>query len=80
MNPHLYLSDAERLVNSIFSEITTSLRAGKRVELRGFGVFSLHKRKTRVGRNPKTGQSVTVPAKAVPFFKAGKKLKERLNH
>lgn len=79
LNPHLYQSDAERIVSTVFDEITKALSAGKRVELRGFGVFSVRQRNARAGRNPRTGEKVSVEAKAVPFFKAGKKLKDRLN-
>lgn len=78
-NPHLYVRDVERIVNTIFDEITDALTAGDRVELRGFGAFSARQREARVGRNPRTGESVTVDAKQVPFFKCGKELRERLN-
>lgn len=78
-NPHLYQRDVERIVSTIFDEITASLARGDRVELRGFGAFSVKKRDARVGRNPRTGESVSVDAKAVPFFKTGKQLRERLN-
>ena len=79
LNPHLYQSDAEKIVSAIFNEISASLAKGNRVELRGFGVFSIRTRKARAGRNPRTGEKVSVAAKNVPFFKAGKKLKDRLN-
>ncbi|MBR4126798.1 MAG: integration host factor subunit beta [Alphaproteobacteria bacterium] len=79
LNPHLYQSDAEKIVSTIFNEISASLAKGNRVELRGFGVFSIRTRKARAGRNPRTGEKVSVAAKNVPFFKAGKKLKDRLN-
>ncbi len=78
-NPHLYHRDVERIVNTVFGEITEALARGERVELRGFGAFSVKKRDARVGRNPRTGESVAVEAKAVPFFKTGKLLRERLN-
>ena len=78
-NPHLYLRDIERIVNAIFDEITEALAAGNRVELRGFGTFSLRQRGARTGRNPRTGESVSVPEKALPFFKTGKELRDRLN-
>ncbi len=78
-NPHLYQRDVERIVNTIFDEITNALAQGNRVELRGFGAFSVKKREARVGRNPRTGDSVQVDAKAVPFFKTGKLLRDRLN-
>ncbi len=66
-------------MNTIFEEITDALARGERVELRGFGAFSVKKRDARIGRNPRTGESVAVEAKAVPFFKAGKLLRDRLN-
>lgn len=78
-NPHLYQRDIERIVNTIFNEITTAMAEGNRVELRGFGAFSVKMRDSRLGRNPRTGESVPVDAKHVPFFKAGKLLRERLN-
>ena len=79
LNPHLYQSDAEKIISAIFDEISASLAKGQRVELRGFGVFSIRTRNARAGRNPRTGEKVSVEAKNVPFFKAGKKLKDRLN-
>ncbi len=78
-NPHLYQRDVEIIVNSILSEISDALAQGNRVELRGFGAFSVKKRKPRIGRNPRTGESVQVGEKWVPFFKTGKELRERLN-
>jgi integration host factor subunit beta len=78
-NPHLYLRDVERIVNTIFDEITDALATGDRVELRGFGTFSLRQRGARTGRNPRTGEAVAVPEKALPFFKTGKELRDRLN-
>ncbi|MEM6374626.1 MAG: integration host factor subunit beta [Pseudomonadota bacterium] len=78
-NPHLYQRDVEKIVNTIFSEITSAMAHGNRVELRGFGAFSVKKRDARTGRNPRTGESVDVSEKHVPFFKAGKLLRERLN-
>ena len=78
-NPHLYIKDVERIVNTIFSEITKSLSEGRRVELRGFGAFSVQKRKERVGRNPRTGDSVIVSEKHIPRFKSGKELRIKLN-
>lgn len=78
-NPHLYQRDVERIVNTIFDEITTSMARGDRVELRGFGAFSVKKRDSRVGRNPRTGETVNVEEKHVPFFKTGKLLRDRLN-
>ena len=78
-NPHLYQRDVERIVSTVFDEITDTLARGGRVELRGFGAFSVKVREARTGRNPRTGEAVEVPEKAVPFFKAGKDLRERLN-
>ena len=74
-NPHLFLRDVE----TIFDEITSALAQGNRVELRGFGAFSVKNRPARTGRNPRTGESVDVEEKWVPFFKTGKELRERLN-
>ncbi|MBM3542563.1 MAG: integration host factor subunit beta [Alphaproteobacteria bacterium] len=79
MNPHLYQRDVERIIGTIFDEITEALSRGDRVELRGFGAFSVKRRGPRVGRNPRTGSSVQVAEKHVPLFKAGKELRERLN-
>ena len=78
-NPHLYIKDVERIINSIFSEITKSLAEGRRVELRCFGAFSVQKRKERIGRNPRTGDAVNVSAKYIPRFKQGKELRIKLN-
>jgi len=78
-NPHLYQRDIERIVGTILDEITAALARGDRVELRGFGAFSVKRRAARVGRNPRTGDSVDVTEKLVPFFKTGKELRERLN-
>ena len=78
-NPHLYQRDVERIVTTIFDEITAALANGDRVELRGFGAFSVKQRGARIGRNPRTGEAVSVDEKWVPFFKAGKELRERLN-
>ena len=78
-NPHLYQRDIENIVNAILGEITTALARGDRVELRGFGAFSVKQRKPRVGRNPRTGAKVDVDEKAVPFFKTGRDLRLRLN-
>jgi len=78
-NPHLYQRDVERIVNTIFEEITGAMAQGDRVELRGFGAFSVKKRDARVGRNPRTGAAVQVDEKHVPFFKTGKLLRDRLN-
>lgn len=78
--PHLYHRDVERIINRIFDEITGSLAKGNRIELRGFGAFSVKQRPARLGRNPRTGEPVNVPGKYVPFFKTGKELRERLNN
>jgi integration host factor subunit beta len=78
-NPHLYQRDVERIVTTIFDEITQALCRGDRVELRGFGAFSVKQRPARTGRNPRTGETVHVAEKHVPFFKTGKELRERLN-
>jgi integration host factor subunit beta len=78
-NPHLYQRDVERIVTTIFDEIAVALARGDRVELRGFGAFSVKRREARQGRNPRTGEQVAVTEKAVPFFKTGKQLRERLN-
>ena len=78
-NPHLYQRDVENIVNTIVEEITSALSRGDRVELRGFGAFSIKNRPARTGRNPRTGVSVNVSEKYVPFFKAGKEMRERLN-
>ncbi len=78
-NPHLYYRDVERIVSTIFDEIAQALSRGDRVELRGFGALSVKKRGARIGRNPRTGESVNVAEKHVPFFKTGKYLRQRLN-
>ena len=78
-NPHLFQRDIERIVSTILDEISTALSKGDRVELRGFGAFSVKNRDSRVGRNPRTGETVFVTRKSVPFFKAGKDLRVRLN-
>lgn len=78
-NPHLFQRDVERIVNTIFEEVTKAMSRGDRVELRGFGAFSVKQRDARVGRNPRTGETVQVDEKHVPFFKTGKLLRERLN-
>lgn len=78
-NPHLYQRDVERIVTTIFEEISRALARGDRVELRGFGAFSVKERGARVGRNPRTGEAVSVTAKYIPYFKTGKELRERLN-
>ena len=78
-NPHLYQRDVERIVNTIFDEVTSAMSRGDRVELRGFGAFSVKQRDARVGHNPRTGETVKVDEKHVPFFKTGKLLRDRLN-
>ena len=78
-NSHLYLRDVENIVNAILDEITSALTRGDRVELRGFGAFSVKQRNARMGRNPRTGEHVSVDEKVVPFFKTGKEMRERLN-
>ena len=78
-NPHLYHRDLERIVTTIFDEITSALSRGDRVELRGFGAFSVKARGARIGRNPRTGESVSVAEKFIPYFKTGKQLREKLN-
>ena len=77
--PHLFQRDVEKIVNSILEEITGALARGDRVELRGFGAFSVRKRDARSGRNPRTGQQVDVAEKFVPYFKTGKEMRDRLN-
>ncbi|MBM7066108.1 integration host factor subunit beta [Actibacterium sp. 188UL27-1] len=78
-NPHLYQRDVERIVNTIFEEVIDAMARGDRVELRGFGAFSVKQRDARTGRNPRTGEAVAVDEKHVPFFKTGKLLRDRLN-
>ncbi len=78
-NPHLYQRDIERVVATIFDEIASALSNSERVELRGFGAFSVKRRDARIGRNPRTGETVRVAEKYIPFFKTGKELRERLN-
>ena len=77
--PHLLQRDIERIVNTVFDEISNALARGNRVELRGFGAFSTREREARKGRNPRTGDSVDVPGKKVPYFKPGKEMRVRLN-
>jgi integration host factor subunit beta len=79
LNPHLYQRDVERIVSTIFDEIAGALARGDRVELRGFGAFSVKRRGARTGRNPRTGAAVDVAEKCIPFFKTGKELREKLN-
>ena len=78
-NPHLVHREAERIVNAIFETITEGLARGDRIDLRGFGSFIVKERGPRVGRNPRTGEAVQVPAKLYPYFKSGKGLRKRIN-
>lgn len=78
-NPNLFHRDIERIVSVVFQEIADSLARGERVELRGFGAFSVKHRPARVGRNPRSGEPVHIEEKYSPFFKAGKELRDRLN-
>jgi integration host factor subunit beta len=78
-NPHLYQRDVENIVNAILDTIADALARGDRVELRGFGAFSVKKRDARTGRNPRTGESVSISEKVVPVFKTGKEMRQRLN-
>ena len=78
-NPHLYQRDVENIVNAILNEISASLARGDRVELRGFGAFTVKRRPARIGRNPSTGAYVSIKRKSVPFFKTGKEMRARLN-
>ncbi len=78
-NSDLTFGEVERIVDIFFSEITTRLSKGGRVELRGFGAFTTRGRGARTGRNPRTGESVSIEAKKVPFFKPGKEIRDRLN-
>lgn len=78
-NPELRTEEIEQVVDIFFDEIAQRLAEGGRVELRGFGAFSTREREARQGRNPRTGESVSVPAKKVPYFKAGKEIRRKLN-
>jgi integration host factor subunit beta len=78
-NPELRIEDVERAVDTFFDEVADSLAVGGRVELRGFGAFSTRQRDARKGRNPRTGDTVNVPEKRVPYFKPGKEMRARLN-
>ncbi len=78
-NPHLYQRDIEQVVNAILDRISDALAQGRRVELRGFGTFTVKKREARTGRNPRTGEAVSISEKVVPVFKAGKAMRHRLN-
>lgn len=76
---HLAYKDIELSIKSLLEQMSTSLSRGERIEVRGFGSFSLHFRPPRIGRNPKTGDAVSLPGKHVPHFKPGKELRERVN-
>ena len=78
-NPHLFQRDIEKIVSAIIDEIVQALRCGDRVELRGFGAFSIKLRRAHQGRNPRTGAAVAVAKRAIPFFKSGKEMRARLN-
>jgi len=78
-NPHLYQRDVENIVNAILDEISFAMARGDRVELRGFGAFSVKARDARTGRNPRTGETVSVSEKVIPVFKTGKEMRQRLN-
>jgi integration host factor subunit beta len=78
-NPHLYQRDVENIVNAILDTIADALARGDRVELRGFGAFSIKRRDARTGRNPRTGETVSVSEKVIPVFKTGKEMRVRLN-
>ncbi len=78
-NPHLYQRDVEHIVNAVLEAVVSALAHGDRVELRGFGAFSVKNRPARIGRNPRTGEKVAVGEKFVPFFKTGKEMREKLN-
>jgi integration host factor subunit beta len=78
-NPHLYQRDVEKIVKAIFGEITAAMARGDRVELRGFGAFTVKDRSARMARNPRTGVEVAVVRKRMPAFKTGKEIRERLN-
>ena len=78
-NPDLRAEEIEQVVDIFFDEITQRLAEGGRVELRGFGTFTTRHRDARTGRNPRTGEAVSVPAKRVPYFKPGKEMRDRLN-
>jgi integration host factor beta subunit len=77
--PHISKKDTEVVVNTIFDAMTDALSQGERIEIRGFGSFQVKVREAREGRNPKTGEMVSIPAKRTPFFKVGKELKEMVD-
>jgi integration host factor subunit beta len=78
--PHVSKKDTETIVNEVFQSMMEVLKRGERIEIRGFGSFQVKLREPREGRNPKTGEIVSIPAKRSPFFKVGKELKERVNY
>jgi integration host factor subunit beta len=78
-SPHLYQRDVQGIIDAILGGIGDALERGERVELRGFGAFSIRQRQARTGRNPRTGNKVPVTEKLAPFFKTGKEMRERLN-
>jgi integration host factor beta subunit len=77
---HILKKDTETIVNSVFDSMAEALKRGERIEIRGFGSFQVKVRESREGRNPKTGQVVSIPTKRTPFFKVGKELKERVDY
>jgi integration host factor subunit beta len=79
LHPHLRYTDVERVVETIFEEISDALARGARIEIRGFGSFAIRDREARTGRNPKTGVTVEVPRRSSPYFRIGKHLHARLN-
>tara|TARA_B100000965_G_scaffold375921_1_gene368728 strand:+ start:10 stop:294 length:285 start_codon:yes stop_codon:yes gene_type:complete len=79
-NPHLIQKDVENITSLVLEKITSTLENNGRIEIRGFGSFSVRKRKSKNGRNPRTGESVFVPEKKAPIFKSGKGLRNRLNY
>jgi integration host factor subunit beta len=79
LNPHLRPRHVEKVVDIVFEQISSALREGRRVELRGFGAFTLKRRDPRTGRNPRTGETVDVSGKYVPFFRPGKQMLRILN-
>ena len=78
-NNFLFQKDIQKIIDVFFETLSESLENGKRVELRGFGAFGIKEREARIARNPRTGEPVAVPAKKMPFFKMGKKMRERMN-
>jgi integration host factor subunit beta len=78
-NPNLRVADVKLIVTTIFDQITAALAHGERVELRGFGAFTMRRRNAHIGRNPRTGELMSVTEKTKPFFKAGEELRDRLN-